>query len=362
MRTTVAKVVALGLIIAACSSGAEETTTTTTTTITPSTTTSTSTTILDNPNLDISPINGLEVDDPTLLERRVLGVKIDNHRSAIPQSGIENADMVIEIMVEGITRFLTVWHQSDSEYLGPQRSGRPTDTMLMAALNEPTFAISGAQRWVQNLIRSMDVHIIGEVRPATFRIPSRPAPHNLYVNTMLLREYADEQGYPDEPPLAPLWEFGPIPETAEEVAEVSIDFPGTPVIWTWDEGSGTWLRSAYREESFYLVPAEEGQEGEEVEVVEDELHRVGFPVLVALFTEQYIHESGGRPRGLPSSLTTGSGEAYVFAEGKVIPGTWERETEQEWFTLLDTEGNPILVPPGQAWISLVPSTRGLTYE
>lgn len=355
MRTTIAKVVALGLIVAACSQGAEETTTTTSTT-TPGTTTSTSTTttILDNPTLDSSPINGLSVDDPALLERRVLGVKIDNHRSAIPQSGIEDADMVIEIMVEGITRFLTVWHQSDSEYLGPQRSGRPTDTMLMAAFHEPTFAISGAQQWVQNLIRSMGVNIIGEVRPATFRIQSRPAPHNLFVNTILLREYADERGYPDEPPEGPIWEFGPMPETAEDASVVNIDFPGTPVTWTWDEESGLWLRTAYRQESFYFVPASEDNEAEE--------HRVGFPVLVALYTEQYIHGSGGGSRGLPSSMTTGSGEAYVFADGKVIPGTWERETEEEWFTLTDLDGNPIQVPPGQVWISLVPTTRGLTYE
>lgn len=352
MRTMLVKLVALGLIVSACSSGEADNVETTTTTTAPSTTTSTeatTTTTMPIESLDVSPVNGLGVEDPDLLDRRVLGVKIDNHRRAIPQSGIQHADMVLEMMVEGITRFLTIWHHSDSEYLGPQRSGRPTDSMLMAAFNEPTFAISGAQGWVQNLIRSMDIHLIGEVRPATFRISGRSAPHNLYVNTELLREHADERGYPNEPLEGPIWEFGPMPESAQEATVIDIDFIGTRVVWTWDEESNLWLRSAYGQESYYLD--EDG-----------ELQRIGFPVLVALYTEQYSHTRPGGGRGLPSSQTVGSGQVLVFAEGKVVEGTWERESEREWFTLTDADGEIIPVPPGQVWISLVPASRGLTYE
>ena len=44
---------------------------------------------------------------------------------------------------------------------GPMRSGRPTDPHILTALNQPTFVISGAQNWVQQLIRSMDVNLVG---------------------------------------------------------------------------------------------------------------------------------------------------------------------------------------------------------
>ena len=40
----------------------------------------------------------------------------------------------------------------------------------------------------------------------------------------------------------------------------------------------------------------------------------------------------------------------------------ERATEDEWYTLSDTEGNPIAVPPGQVWVSLVPTGAGITIE
>ncbi|MFQ5522003.1 MAG: DUF3048 domain-containing protein [Acidimicrobiia bacterium] len=363
MRIAIASVVALGLLVSACSPAATETsvaatgtqaptTTTTSTTVPPTTTsapaTSTTTTL---PPGDVSPINGLEVEDEALMNRRVLAVKIDNHPRANPQSGIDQADMVIELMVEGITRFISVWLQSDAEYLGPIRSARPTDPTLLRAFNEPTFAISGAQQWVQILVRSKDVRLIGEVRPAMFRISSRKAPHNLYGDTNLIREYADQLGYPDEPPTEPIWSFGPVPEDAAVATSVRIDFLGQIVRWTWDEESGLYLRTAYNRESTYRN--EDGTEG-----------RVGVPVLVALYVEQYTAypPAGQSGTPLPASRTLGSGKAFVFANGKVVEGTWTRGSEDEWFRLTYPNGEELSVPPGKVWVSLVPVTRGLTYS
>lgn len=322
------------------------TTTSTTTTVAETTTTTappTTTTTTRSSAGEVSPLNGLPVDDPELLDRRLLAVKIDNHPNARPHSGIESADAVIELMVEGVTRFISLWQQSDSEYLGPMRSGRPTEQTLLPAFNEPTLAISGAQGWVQQMIRSVGVHIIGEVGPATFRVSTRRSPHNLYTNTILLREQADSLGYPDEPMEGPMWEFGPMPDDAAPVGSIRMDFSGNIVDWVWDEETATWLRSTDGEESYW-------------ETEEEETERLGFPVLVALYVEQYF------VGGLPSSRTGGTGQAYVFADGKVVEGEWQRDEITEWFTLTDGDGEIILVPPGQVWISLIPDTSGLTYE
>jgi hypothetical protein len=246
-------------------------------------------------------------------------------------------------MAEGVTRFMAFWQQSDSEYLGPMRSARPTDQTLLAYFNEPTLAISGGQSWVREMIASVGVHIIGEVEPATFRSPDRRAPHNLYTNTELLREYADEQGYPDEPIDGPMWEFGPMRDDAEEAAKVSFDFRGNPVEWTWDDGNETWLRTIGGDESNTVT--EDGEESQ-----------IAFPVLIALYVEQYTVGD------LPTSRTSGQGLAYIFADGKVVQGTWQRDDITEWFTLADNDGEQILVPPGQAWISLVPNDSGIAIE
>lgn len=351
MRTTVARLVTLALLVSACSvAAAEQTTSTTsapTTTSTSSTTTTSTSTTLDRG--DTSLINGMPVDDPALLDRRVLAVKIDNHPAAQPQSGVEQADMVIELLVEGITRFITIWHESDSDYLGPNRSGRPTEAELLPAFNEPTFVLSGAQGWVQVMLRDHGLNLIKELSEGTFRIPERRAPHNLYVDTNVLRKTADARGYPDNPPDGPLWEFGPMPADAEPASEVTIDFTGNIVVWTWDATQGLWLRTASGEESNYVD--KEGNEG-----------RLAVPVLVALYVEQYVARPGAGQSGkpVPAEHTIGSGKAYVFADGKMVEGTWERDDETKWFTLTDTGGNVIPVPPGQSWVSLVPQSRGLT--
>ena len=146
------------------------------------------------------------------------------------------------------------------------------------------------------MISSVGIHLIGEVEPATFRVPERRAPHNLFANTNLLRDYADEQGYPDEPIDGPMWEFGPMREDAEEAAKVSFDFLGNPVEWTWDEASGTWLRSLAGDESNWVT--EDGEEGQ-----------IGVPVLVALYVEQYsvgtCPPAGPQARVWPSYSLTG---------------------------------------------------------
>lgn len=300
---------------------------------------------------EVSPINGLPVEDLALIDRRVLGIKIDNHANARPQSGIDRADMVIELMVEGITRFLTVWHQSDSDYLGPVRSARPTDPTLLQAFNEPTFAISGAQDWVQAVVRSTGVHMIGEVRPATFRISERRAPHNLYVNTRLLREHADSLAYPDLPPNGPIWDFGPMPFGADAVSSVQINFSGNLVNWTWDEEDETWLREVGGRPSNWRDQ-------------DKEIGQIAFPVLVALRVRQYtaFPPSGFAGTALPASRTKGSGKAFVFADGKVVEGIWHRQTGTDWFLLTGANGEIIMVPPGQVWVSLIPTNGSLTWK
>src|SRR5262245_8083553 len=99
--------------------GAEETTTVPTTaprTAVPHTTTAAATT--DAPTTTAVtarfPLTGLPATDPALLARPALAVKIDNHRDARPQAGINQADVVYEEIVEGITRFFAVFQSTDA--------------------------------------------------------------------------------------------------------------------------------------------------------------------------------------------------------------------------------------------------------
>lgn len=80
----------------------------------------------DNFPEDVNPLTGLYVDDPALLERRPITIKITNFpREVRPQSGLSLADIVYEYYLEqNITRFIAIFYGNDAEKVGPVRSGR----------------------------------------------------------------------------------------------------------------------------------------------------------------------------------------------------------------------------------------------
>ena len=82
----------------------------------------------------MSPFTGLELSPELWLKRprRVIAFKVDNNLNARPQSGLQEADTVMEILVEGgMTRFLAFYMDKTSSYVGPIRSARPTDPNLV---------------------------------------------------------------------------------------------------------------------------------------------------------------------------------------------------------------------------------------
>ncbi len=355
MRTS--RLVALVLVLVACSVAAVETTTstsstTTTSTTSTSTTTTSTTTTTTLPEPPRSPVTGLPVEDETLLDRRLIAVKIDNHSRARPHAGINNADMVIELLVEGgLTRFITMWMESDSDFLGAMRSSRPTDYSLLAAFPSPVLVRSGGQDWVTSMGSPRGIRQIGEVPQVAWRQPGRPSPHNLWTDTLRVRQHADALGFPNLPPLEPIWEFGPMPGS-DTASSVSVRFSsGTTTRWDWDPAQSVWLRFINNQPSMVVDSA-----GTQTQI--------GVPVMVVLYVDQYTARppSGVGGSSLPASQTVGSGRAFVFAEGMMVEGIWERDTEQDWFRIIYAEGETLHIPPGKVWLSLVPADRGITFE
>lgn len=343
------------LTVSACSTATATVTTaslpepTTTTTAAPTTTTSTTSTTSTTttvPTGPVSPLNGEPVEDETVAEQRVIAVKIDNHWNARPQSGIQQADAVYELLVEaGLTRFIALFHESDSDYLGPMRSGRPTDPTLLKPLGA-TFAISGAQDWVISRIVRSGVDIIGEVRPATFRISGRYAPHNLYVDTTLLRDYADSSGYSDEAP-PDLFTWGEWTDGGQPAEEIEFDWSdGLRVRWEWN---GTDYARFTGGEPHRWVD-EQGETGQ-----------IAAETLVVLFARRYTAVPPSSGSSVPAMDTVGRGRALVFHGGTVREGEWSRDSIDEPFVLADSSGDLLTVPAGRPWVSVFPNSRSVSW-
>lgn len=99
----------------------------------------------------VAPLTGLKVADPALVNRPALVAKIDNldrgPESALPQAGVSRADVVFEEIVEGnITRFAAVFHSKAPGRIGPIRSARTTDVILLPQLGPVLFRVVGRER------------------------------------------------------------------------------------------------------------------------------------------------------------------------------------------------------------------------
>ncbi|MDJ0498637.1 MAG: DUF3048 domain-containing protein [Acidimicrobiia bacterium] len=376
---------AIAFLATAC--GGEETATTTTTPLTTlapvdttagaaapaDTTQPTSTTTTTTTTLPPSPLNGMGVEDETALDRRVVAVKVDNHWNARPQSGIEHADAVYELLVEGgLTRFIALFHHSDTEFIGPIRSGRPTDPTLVKFLSAP-LQISGAQPWVSSLIAGYGVKLLGDNGNTTFRIRTRSAPHNLYGSTISMREVSDQRGYPDEPPTVPMFEFGDPTPGADGADEVILDWSDRPVVrWEW---TGTeYVRfNADTPHNYLSLPSDDEEDEETTETTEaaettvttePEVleHQIATDTLVVITATRYwASSSSGAGSSVPALDTVGSGTAYVFYDGKVVEGEWERASVDDRFELT-RDGLPIIVPAGRIWISIFPNNQAVSWQ
>lgn len=60
--------------------------------------------------------------------------------------------------------------------------------------------------------------------------------------------------------------------------------------------------------------------------------------------------------------TIGSGEAYIFQNGTIVEGTWEKSSQASQIVFRDTTGAEISFTPGQLWIAAIPQFGRISWE
>jgi hypothetical protein len=119
-------------------------------------------------------------------------VVVDNYSKARPQSGLQEASIVYEFLVEGgVTRFLAVYDRllAQDVIVGPIRSLRP-HIAAQAKEHGKIVAHSGYSARTEKLISSLGIK---EITGSThlFRDSARRAPHNLYTTLERLASTRD---------------------------------------------------------------------------------------------------------------------------------------------------------------------------
>src|ERR1700689_4034416 len=166
---------------------------------TTTTTTSATTTTTTQPVYPTAPLTGLPAPTGLSLKRPALTIKIENTPQALPQWGIDQADVVYEEIVNGgITRLAAIFNSHAPAKVGPVRSVRPTDTQVVWPIGG-IFAYSGGAPYAVASIETAPVKLVDESSAGTamFRDLSLEAPHNLFAVAASLFAFG---GTPTPPP------------------------------------------------------------------------------------------------------------------------------------------------------------------
>ncbi len=295
-------------------------------TVPPTTVLATTTTI----PAPVFPLTGLLVNGSATALRPALVAKIDNAPGAIPQTGFNSADLVYEAIVkDNITRFGMVFQSTDSDPIGPVRSGRIQDVDLFGSLNAPLFVWSGGNGQVTRAIDDSDLVNMGpNYAPVYFRSKEHSAPHNLYTKTADIWALAPPEAGP------PVQQFfyrnaaeavAGVPSTGVRIVLGSYD-----VDWAWNAGTGLYERM------------QEGKVHKDAGT-DSVITTDNVVVLVMDYTKSQV---------LPNAQSVGTGEAFVFTGGNYIHGTWTREDRLVPFRLSDDSGASIKLTPGRTFIEL----------
>jgi hypothetical protein len=280
----------------------------------------------------VAPLTGLPIARALLKNRSALTIKIDNTPQAQPQFGIEDADVVYEEIVEGgITRLAAIFDSHAPSIVGPVRSVRRTDREIVFPIGG-IFAFSGGAEYAVKSIETAPVKLYDQTNAGDtmYRDNSRPPPHNLLANGILLMK---KDGKPRPPP--PLFTYRTTSESFKgpKITSFTVGFEaGYAVTYAWNSATKSWDRSIFggpdKTANGVLVS----------------------PKNVIVMTVNYI---GGVGVIDSYAQLIGSGPVEVFSQGHLERGTWSRPDLRTAAIYRNAQGKLIRLTPGQTFVELM---------
>lgn len=289
-------------------------------------------------------INGVCVERAEDRAPTVVAVMIENHPAARPQSGLVEAEVVYEAMVEGnYTRFLAVYpYHSAVAKVGPVRSARPYYLDWLAEYDDPLYMHVGGSPEALNIIKQRDIWDANEMFMGSsfWRAGNRQAPHNTYTNAERWQKIiGTETNGPFES-----WDFATSTITCTEscVDFVEIPYLRPDFVTGWKYNSSTeqyvrWQGDGPHQTETGLIYADTILIMEVPYTVLDEIGRLEMK-------------------------TIGSGPAVVVLNGQKITGHWSKSSVAGRTQFYNDNNHEILFKPGKIWIQVVPKLSVVSFK
>lgn len=288
-----------------------------------------------------SKLTGVEV-NPKLNKRPVTSVQIENSPDARPQSGLKDAGIIFEAIAEGgITRFNVMYQEGQPKNIGPVRSIRPYYIDFFFPFDASVAHAGGSAEGLAKIQRLGVKDIDHGANADAFRRASdRYAPHNLYTSMSNLDAVSKRRGYKSS-------EFTSWPRKEEAK-------PTKPKVTKIDFVISSYLYDVHydydKKNNLYKrvmggKPHNDRESGKQL-----------TPKVVVAMVMDYSKN------GIYSVYkTTGKNKIYVFQDGNVTEGTWQKKNSKSQFVFKDKNGKELALNAGQTWVTIVASPNDVKF-
>lgn len=290
------------------------------------------------------PLTGETAQSEAFVERPAVAIKIENNPAAYPLSGLEKAELVYEEQVEGgLTRFIAMYHCTDADKAGSVRSARIVDPAIVTPITH-IMANAGGNPAVKEALEANDIVSIDENTPgdALTRLerPGYTFEHTLYADTSRVRKIGGKRF--DDPP-DDVFAFGDLDGKFKRARVITLSFGSAhPISYEWKRGR--W----WRYDNGEPLLTETGKQIAVDNVLIEE-HQVNL-------SETLADVLGARSPEIAD--VTGSGRAFLFRDGRIVPGRWTRESEDDAVYFETKSGDDMVLHRGTTWVELLPSDKG----
>ena len=295
-----------------------------------------------------SRLTGVQV-SPALAKLPVTAVMIENSDEARPQSGLSQAGVVFEALAEGgITRFVALYEEGQPSSIGPVRSARPYFIDWLLPFDASYAHVGGSPTALSDIqsenVRDMNQFYNGN---SYTRISSRQAPHNVYTSMANLISLEKSKGWTTSNFVGfPRKKDDPSKKPTATTINLNPSNSDMAVNYTYDPTHNSYKRS---EGGAPMVDANTGQQLEPKVVI----------AIIVPWTDGPLDASGAY---YTEYSDIGSGTAYVFQDGVMTQGVWNKPSPTSQITFKTASGSTIKLNDGQTWITALDNTSQVSYS
>lgn len=282
---------------------------------------------------------------------RPIAVMIDNHIDAMPQAGLEQADLVYEMIVEGgETRLMLVLQDKDLSKVGPIRSSRH-NFLDYALENDAIYVHYGWSPQAKSDISSLGVNNINGIfesgsKKGFWRDSGKYAPHNAVTNTENILNIATRKGYRTTTSKDPVLNY--------VVDEVNLDDGQVADTITIPYSDHNTVKYTYDAEKKVYTRYSRGKK--QTDWVTK--NTVTTKNIIISFAKNTSIDSYGR-QNIDNIKTL---DGYYITNGKAIKIKCEKTSRSSQTVYKDIEGNEINVNDGKTFIQICPLNAKVKIE